>query len=509
MNIQQMKEAIEEMVTLKNMSRESVHGMVADMIKAAYKKKFGTDENVEVQFDEDEDLKVYAKKTVVDEDNYYSEVLEIPLDEALEYSDDVGVGDIIMIPIDPEKFERSAVQSGKQRSQQSFKDYQNNRIYAEYKAKEGEIIKCYVKSVNKRKDDNGYDLIMNVGQDVEGILSAKNQSPRETYVIGDGVKCYLEKVEPPEAQNAMPQKDNFRNKKRSNDVRIVLSRTSPELVRKLITNQVPEIENGQIEIVKIVRKAGIRTKVAVRAAVPDTIDPVGATVGLKGMRSQAVISELEGEKLDIIRWDNNPSVMIANALTPAKVNKVYLVNTEKKEAVAIVDDNQLGLAIGTKGANVSLAKQLVDWLIEVMTQAQYDEMEISKEQREKAEEIFSNGGNYVPELEPEQKHFYTKEELGVSEDDTLLSDIGLSEELVEKLNSYDIYTAEEYVDCIQDGKMELDLTDEEKAELDSVIQVETVEDEGESFECPSCHNTVPAGTMRCPHCGIEFEYEKE
>ena len=290
-----LKEAIRLMIEEKNYTHDMVLETIREFVKAAYKRKYGTDQNVEISFSDDDELTVCARKTVVDEDHYYNEVTEIPLDEAQELTEDVDLGDEVLIPLDLSTFDRGSVQSAKQRAQQSFKEVQNNRTYKEFKAKEGEIILCIVNS----ELPNG-DFRLNVGGGVEGLLPRKNQSPREVYEPGGEVKCYLEKVE--NADNVRDPQVNIKGRKQKKDVRIILSRTSPRLVEKLLAIQVPEIYDREVEIVKCVRQAGIRTKVAVKANSRD-IDPVGATVGLKGNRIQSVITEIEGEKIDVIPYD--------------------------------------------------------------------------------------------------------------------------------------------------------------------------------------------------------------
>ncbi|MBR1919380.1 MAG: transcription termination factor NusA [Spirochaetales bacterium] len=496
-----LTEAINEMIAEKNISKDMVEETIREFVKAAYKRKFGTDENVIISFTEDAGeihMEVSASRVVVDEDNYYNEVTEIPLDEAKELNEDAEIGDELVISLDPQSFDRSAVQSAKQRAQQSFKDIQNNYTYKEFKGKEGKVIQCYVNSMTPAGD-----LILNVGNNTEGILPKKNISPLESYTVGEGLKCYLERVENAEKAEDLQKMGGFRGRKPKKDVRIVLSRTSPELVRAFLEAQVPEIDNGQIEIVNIVREAGFRTKVAVRSFAD--IDPIGATVGLRGIRIQTIMQEIDGEKIDVIKWEDNPLQLISNSLTPARVNKVLVLNADARQAVAIVDENQVGLAIGQRGVNVKLAKKLCDWTIEVKTQAEYDQMEISQEIRNQAEAIFEQGGEGLIADEVAEDKIYTKEELGISEDENLLSDLPLSRELVIKLNRMDVYTAEEYFNMTDEERDGLGLTEDEIAEINSCVAVE--EEYEDSFECPTCHQILPAGTLKCPHCMTEFVFE--
>ena len=495
-----LRDAIRSMIDEKNYTHDMVLETIREFVKAAYKRRYGTDQNVEISFSDDDELTVCARKTVVDEDHYFNEVTEIPLDEAQELSEDVELGDEMLIPLDLSTFDRGSVQSAKQRAQQSFKEVQNNRTYKEFKAKEGEIILCYVNS----ELPNG-DFRLNVGGGVEGILPRKNQSPREVYEPGVEVKCYLEKVENADSGSRDSRFAGQKGKKQKKDVRIILSRTSPKLVEKLLAIQVPEIYDREVEIVKIVRQPGVRTKVAVRANSRD-IDPVGAAVGLKGNRIQAVITELEGEKIDVIPWDENPINFIASSLTPAHVEKVYLVDMNTKRAIAIVNQKDVGLAIGPKGSNVNLANNMCDWMIEVMTQEQFDALDLTQESRERAEAIFANG---TPEEEPAdggQERVLTPQELGISENETLLSDLSISPELVRKLNFHDIYTAEEYFSLTPEELEEIGLTQDEKDSINACIDVE--EETEEEFICPNCGATVKYGTTVCPSCGAEFEFEE-
>ena len=487
-----LSDAIRGMIEEKNYTRDMVVETVREFVKAAYKRRFGTDQNVEISISDDDELTVCARKVVVDEDHYFNEVTEIPLDEAEELTEDVEVGDEVLIPLDLQTFDRGAVQSAKQRAQQTFKEVQNNRTYKEFKAKEGEIILCYVNSVLP----NG-DIRLNVGGGVEGTLPSRNQSPRESYELGSEVKCYLEKVENAETEREASM-NNQRGRRQKKDVRIILSRTSPHLVEKLLAIQVPEIYDREIEIVKTVRQAGMRTKLAVKANSRD-IDPVGATVGLKGNRIQSVITEIEGEKIDVIQWDDNPVNLIAAALTPARVEKVYLIDLATRRAIAIVAQKDVGLAIGPKGSNVNLANSLCDWMIEVMTQEQFDALDLSQEARERAESIFMD--DYQAE---EEEHPLSAEELGVSEGETLLCELSIPAELVKKLNFHDIYTAEEYINLTDEERSSLELSQDE---IDAIADCISVEEEPEDeFICPKCGATVQLGVNVCPNCGTELEF---
>ena len=286
-------------------------------------------------------------------------------------------------------------------------------------------------------------------------------------------------------------------------MRILLTRSSKDFVRALVENEVPEIASGDVEIKSIARQAGVRTKIAVDTRKSD-VDPVGAVVGAKGLRIQAVMTECEGEKIDIIRYSEDPLALVANALIPAQVQRVVVIDPASKHIVAIVDDNQLGIAIGQGGVNVKLAKMLCDWNIEVKTPSQFAEMEQTQKIYENVEDLFKRDDTESSE-EVEGEHKYTNEDIGIAPDDTPISDIGLEVSLVEKLQKRDIWSVEEFFEYSDDELRELGFTDEEIQEVRSVVVIE--EDDEYSFECPNCHSILPAGTTKCPNCGVEFEFE--
>ncbi len=485
---------INAMISDRNMSEDQVISLIHDMIKSAYKKKYGTDENCLIEFDDTmRKMSVYQIRKVVKEENWYSEFTEIPVEDAIELtgSDDIAEGDEVKILLDPKNFESASVQSAKQRGQQIVKEYFNDKLYADNKRKEGKLIYGEI----KRKKDNG-DYAVNIGQDVEALFPQRAQSPRETYSIQQKYKFLVERVEKADASG---EQRRGRNKDRERGVRIYLTRASKDFVRALVENEVPEIASGDVEIKSIARQAGIRTKIAVDTRKSD-VDPVGAVVGAKGLRIQAVMTECEGEKIDIIRYSDDPLAFVANALIPAQVQRVVVIDPQSKHIVAIVDDNQLGIAIGQGGVNVKLAKMLCDWNIEVKTPAQFAEMEQTQKIYENVEELFKKD-----EETPSEEHQYTNEDIGIDPDDTPISDIGLDSSLVEKLQKRDIWSVEEFFEYSNDELKDLGFTDEEIQEVRSVVVIE--EDDEYTFECPNCHSVLPAGTTVCPNCGVEFEFE--
>jgi N utilization substance protein A len=486
------------MVAEKGISEELVISTIEDILRAAYKRKFGTEENAVIEFSEDyTSVELSARRKIVDDDNWYDEVTEIALSDAKAIHEDCEIGDELLIPVDLKEFDRISVQSAKQRAHQSFRDIQKDTLYSEFKTKEGQLIIGYF----RRQIPNG-DIYVDIGS-TEGILPRRYQSSRESYGNNDKIKCYVERVE-----------------KAERGVRVVLSRTSPELIKQLFEVEVPEIAQNQIDIVKIVREAGYRTKVAV-ASRNDDIDPVGACVGLKGNRIQTIMSEIEGEKIDILRYDPNPANYIRNALSPAQVSDVVIVDKNIYHAVAIVDESQLSLAIGKQGLNVRLANKLCDWLIDVKTPAQFQEMDISTEARTRAESIFRDTdlfldtGEEQPQEEVEIAQETAERDSGVSEDEIALSDLPLDKLLLKKLQFHDVYSVEEFIN-LDDEELKAfeDLSDEEIEEVKNTINeyVDIVEDEDGAeteYVCPNCGAPITTDMTVCPNCGTGLAFEVE
>lgn len=488
----ELSDAIKAMVEESGISQDLVLDTIRQTLLAAYKRKYGTDENAVVTFASDlSSVELASRKTVVDEDNYYDEVTEIPLDEAQELSEEAEIGDVLLIPIDPKSFDRISVQTGKQRAQSTIREIQKDELLQEFKSKVGQIIYGYVQG---EKDG---DLIVYLGK-AQGYLPKKNQSPREVYSRDDKILCYVESVKPDDRSDG--------------NVRIILSRVHEDFVRKLFEIYVPELvdKDPPIEIVKIVREAGYRTKVAVAAKKVEA-DPVGTCVGLKGNRIQAIMKELDDERVDVVKWDPNPLEYIANALSPAKVMKVYVIDQSKKEAVAIVDHSQLSLAIGKQGLNVRLVNRLCDWVVNVKTQEQFAEMEVSKQARAVADSVFIDNEKAVDSPEANVE---------IGDEEMALTDLPIDPSLIKKLNFYDIYSVEEFINLTEEDFANMpNLSSEEIAKINQIIEenVDIIEDETveegeeESFVCPKCGYPLKVGMTECPNChvGISFEEVEE
>ena len=483
----EMSEAIRELIEEKGVSVESVKQTVESAIKAAYKKTFGTADNCEVQFADDlSDVSVYSKKVIVD--GVYDPVTEIELEDALKMSEECEVGDEILILVDPKTFERSAVSTGKQAAHQGLSESFKNNLLAENKGKIGEVIIGYY-----QREHNG-NIYVDLGK-VEGVLPKKYQSSREIYQKNDRIKAIVVDVKPT-----------------SSGVQLVLSRTDPKFVQSIIELEVPELEDKTIGIYKIVREAGYRTKIAVFSNKED-VDPVGACVGLKGVRIQNVIRELEGEKIDVLRYDQNPVEFIKNALSPAEVEKVLITDEEKKQALAIVNESQFSLAIGKSGMNVRLANRLCDWSIDVKTEEQAAEMDLSQfSTRKAAENLFNNSSE--------------KENAGSEENEPIstISELpGVDVDVASKLKAAGFDDIQTFVDSFDSDSIKVEgVTQEDLEKVNSIVRdvVEFVEDDSEKTEeekpgqeeeeeyfCPECGAKITLDMTKCPKCGVEFEFE--
>ena len=488
----EMAEAIRELIETKGFSEDSVKQTIENAIKAAYKRTFGTADNCIVKFADDmSDVTVYSRKTIVD--GVYDPVIEIELEEALQLTPECEEGDEIDIQVDPRTFDRSAVSTGKQAAHQGLSESFKDNLYNEYKDKVGEIIIGYY-----QREHNG-SIYVDLGK-VEGVLPTKYQSPRERYEKNDRIKALIVDL-----------------KRTNSGLQLVLSRSDPNFVRSIVELEVPEIYDKTVEIFKIVREAGYRTKIAVFSNKED-VDPVGACVGLKGVRIQNVIRELEGEKIDILRYDPEPTQFIKNALSPAEVANVYILDEEKKQALAVVPDSQFSLAIGKQGQNVRLANRLCDWNIDVKTEEQAAEMDLSE-----ISSVRKTAANLFGESEAASSEDY--EEVATVSD---LPDIDERVATVLKEAGYD--DIEKFVAAYEDGSIKnveglseddieavnkiihanVEFVEEDEAGTESEAEAEKASAESEEeYFCPECGEKITLDMTRCPKCGTEFEFEED
>ena len=333
--------AFREMIANKNLSREDLHDLIKDGIMAALARRYGPNVEAEVRVDEAAgEIGITVLKEVVETVEDSSR--EISLEEARWDDADFEVGDVLEIPVDFTQFGRNAVMAAKQRIIQRVREGERNKIRNEYASKVGELLSGEVQQVERGK----MVIMLNKNRDAEAIIPWKEQNPRERFRQGEAIRAVLKRVE-----------------ETPKGPRLILSRAAPEFVAALFKLEVPEIYQGIVEIKGIAREVGGRSKLAVSSR-DDSIDPVGACVGLKGSRVQAVVSELGGERIDIVPWHPDPEIYARRALAPAKVAKV-LSDSARRVITAIVDEDQLSLAIGRNGQNVRLASQIIGWQIDL------------------------------------------------------------------------------------------------------------------------------------------------
>ena len=355
--------AMEELEKTNGIKKDFLMESIESALVVAYKRNFEcTTENVKVVLDKvDGKMHVYQEKNIVEE--VQDEKTEISLEDAKKQDANFKVGDVFQIELMPKEFGRIAAQTAKQVITQKIREASRDVIFTEFEDKKGEIITGLV-----QKADGG-SVILDLGK-IEGIMPKKEQIPTEKYRVNDKIKTCIISVE----------------KGVKGSTQIILSRASTEFVRKLFEIEIPEIYEGLIEIKGISREAGFRSKVAVYSQNPN-IDPVGSCVGQKGIRIQNIINELNGEKIDVIEWNADPSTFIATSLLPAKVLAVD-AREEEKFAQVIVPDDQLSLAIGKGGQNAKLAARLTDnWTIDIKSESQFRKMLEERQDEENKEEV--------------------------------------------------------------------------------------------------------------------------
>ncbi len=341
----------------KGIDKGRVLTAVETALQTAAKKRFGQGENIQVEIDpKTGEIAVVSKKTIVE--SVTNPKAEISLQEAREYDSEAEIGDEIGSMIEMEELGRIAAQTAKQVIFQKVREAEWEAVQKEYSTRQGDLINGIILGQERR------NCLVDIGK-TEAILPVQEQIPRESYRRGDRIKAILLEV-----------------RRTPKDVQVVLSRTHPQFVVKLFELEVPEVTEKIVEIKGIVREPGDRTKIAV-ASRDKAVDPVGACVGIKGSRVQAVVRELRGEKIDIITWTSDPRVFIAEALNPASIEKVG-IDEEKKSALVVVADSQLSLAIGKNGQNVRLAARLTGWKIDIISATEYEKEKVERDKEIKA-----------------------------------------------------------------------------------------------------------------------------
>ena len=335
--------ALDELERDKNISKETLLDAIEQSLIQAYKNHFGKADNVHVTINrETGDFSVYADRRVVEFVEDPAE--EVSLVEAQKQNTNAEVGDILKVPVHSDKFGRIATQNAKNVILQKIREEERKVLFDQYHGNEKEVVTGIVQRVV------GHNVSVNLGK-ADAILAENEQVKGETFKPTERIKVYILEV-----------KDTPKGP------RILVSRTHPGLVKRLFESEVAEVKDGTVEIKSIAREAGSRTKLAVWSNDPD-VDPVGACVGVNGARVSAIVNELRGEKIDIINWDENPAILIENALSPAKVIAV-MADPDEKTALVVVPDYQLSLAIGKEGQNARLAARLTGFKIDIKSETQ-------------------------------------------------------------------------------------------------------------------------------------------
>lgn len=343
----------------KGISKEIIIEAIEAALISAYKRNFNQAQNVRVDLNrETGTMKVFARKDVVDE--VYDSRLEISIGEAREINPNYALNDVIEMEVTPKDFGRIAAQTAKQVVTQRVREAERGVIYTEFIDREEDIMTGIVQRIDSKF------IYVSLGK-IEALLPVSEQMPNETYKPHDRIKVFITKVE-----------------KTTKGPQIFVSRTHPGLLKRLFEIEVPEIYDGTVEIKSVSREAGDRSKISVHSDNPE-VDPVGSCVGPKGQRVQAIVNELKGEKIDIVRWSADPIEFVANALSPSKVVEV-LVNEAEKATTVIVPDYQLSLAIGKRGQNARLAAKLTGWKIDIKSETDAEKAGIYPIQASKTED---------------------------------------------------------------------------------------------------------------------------
>ena len=347
-NMRELLKAMEELEKEEGISQEYMKNALITALEAAYKENYGTEENVKIDIDKNGDIIVFAEKTIVE--NVEDEVKEISLEEAKKKRKTSKVGDVVKVIIVPKDFGRIAVQKGKQIIVQKLREKEKEVRFNEYQEKKGEIITGIV-----QKATEGKSVILDLGK-LEGIMPLKEQVEKDKYAVNQKIRVYVQDIV----------------KREKGDVQVIVSRRANDFLKRLFEYEIPEIDEGLIEVKSVSREPGVRSKVAVYSK-NENIDPVGSCIGPKGLRIESIKKEIRGEKIDVVEWSEDPAKLIAQALLPAEIMAID-INEETRFAQVIVADDQLTLAIGKKGQNVRLAVELTHWAIDIKGITEFKEM---------------------------------------------------------------------------------------------------------------------------------------
>ncbi|HEU4714469.1 MAG TPA: transcription termination factor NusA [Pyrinomonadaceae bacterium] len=470
---------IEALCQEQGIERDLVIEAMKEAVRAAAKKQFRSGEDIQVDWNSETGIELSASKVVVDE--VENPATELSITEARELAgDEVELGDALLLPLPMEELGRIAAQTAKQILFQKVRDAVRSNVYEQYIDKIGDLVNGYVKRFERG------NIIVDLGN-LEAILPRSQQSRGEQWNQGERIRVVINNVS-----------------KESKGPQVEVSRTSPELLLRLFEMEVPEIYDGTVVIKSAVREPGERAKIAVMSNERD-VDPVGACVGMKGSRVQAIIRELRGEKIDIIEWSDEPSVFAANALSPAKVNQVRITDIENRQMEVIVNEDQLSLAIGKRGQNVRLATKLVGWNIDIRS-----EEEIKREVTEQMGALIASGEavplSVIEGVTAQQAEALS--EHGINDIDALAQTT--VDDLVEFLDlsldeAEQILTAAQAVIAMRDRS--LGETDEETEEQHAVSA--ELDESVEAGEVEPSNEMTAAGYDEAVENGVPFTAEAE
>jgi len=477
---------IEALCQEQGIERDLVIEAMKEAVRAAAKKQFKSGEDIQVDWNAETGIELSASKVVVDE--VENPATELSIDEARELAgDEVELGDALLLPLPMEELGRIAAQTAKQILFQKVRDAVRSNVYEQYVDKIGDLVNGYVKRFERG------NIIVDLGN-LEAILPRSQQSRGEQWNQGERIRVVINNVS-----------------KESKGPQVEVSRTSPELLLRLFEMEVPEIYDGTVVIKSAVREPGERAKIAVMSNERD-VDPVGACVGMKGSRVQAIIRELRGEKIDIIEWSDEPSVFAANALSPAKVNQVRITDIENRQMEVIVNEDQLSLAIGKRGQNVRLATKLVGWNIDIRS-----EEEIKREVTEQMGALIASGESVplsaIEGVTPQQADSLA--EHGINDIDSLAQTS--VDDLVEFLDlSLDeaevILSAAQAVIAMRNRSLQGDTEETEslEGEVETDVQLETeavLQEVDEDEETDASDDPTAEGYDEAVESGIPYSAE--
>ena len=476
----------------KDISIDLLKEVIESTMILALKKKYGSDTNFHINFDDRNNPTVYRAVNVVE--NVEDEKKEISLEEAKKLDGDINLGDEVLILVDHvEEFGRIESTVAKTTFFQKISELEKNIIYNEFKRRENQLVNGYFQRENRG------NIYVNLGK-TEGVLLRKDQSPREHYTVGDRIRAYIYKV------------DNDR----TGHPTVYLTRAKGDFIKKLFELEIPEIADGTIEIKNIVRQPGLKIKMAVVSNKPE-VDPVGACIGQKGIRIQSIIKEIEGEKIDVVKWSKDIREYIAEAISPAKPIRIIITDPENKEAMIIIPDEQLTLALGRSGYNVKLASQLTGYNFDLKTETDIKENPELLKDLVPISQIFADSSEETEET----KEFV--EEAGKEFESNLYSISGIDKEIIETLINNNINSIEELYrmsaeEIIEKTNLDKSVVDGIINTLKEVVTVVESDEEGyetteevveeiEVYECPNCGSTITEEMNKCPKCGVELAFE--